>query len=256
VTILLEARMRVLVLSGWRDQTATADELAALPLVRAFPGRVLVGDEAPHDFVFAHAYFAVHHGGAGTTARALACGIPSIIVPVLRWADQSLYGELVERLGVGVLVRAERPTADDLRGAVERVLAGNASVAHHTGSAMCARANLVGAQARAERAADVALALVESCLCRAVLTDKEAAAIRPRLPLMGSAAVGPCALPDWAALSDAQRMCVQHCVVCRRVRAEACVVAAPAGSEHEENFRGAITGEEVALMRKRRGSSL
>jgi hypothetical protein len=255
VTILLEAQMRVLVLSGWRDQTATADELAALPLVRAFPGRVLVGDEAPHDFVFAHAYFAVHHGGAGTTARALACGIPSIIVPVLRWADQSLYGELVERLGVGVLVRAERPTPDDLRGAVERVLAGDASVAHHTGSAMCARANLVGAQARAERAADVALALVESCLCRAVLTDKEAAAIRPRLPLMGSAAAGPRALPDWAALSDAQRMCVQHCVVCRRVRAEACVVAAQAGSD-KENFRSAIPSEVVSLMRKRRGSSL
>ena len=265
VRVLYERGMRVLVLAGWRDCAATRAEVASLALVGgdempAAPeaaaaaggspgraaaagggggselnGRVFVWDEAPHEYVFPNGLFVVHHGGAGTTARALSCGVPSVVIPVLRWADQSLYGELVERLGVGVLVREEGAPLAAIRRAVEAVLAGPRAgeprVAHNSGSVMGDLANRVGSLVRAERAADTALALLESCLCRAVLGAAEAEQIRPRLAGAGARGAALRPLPEWAALSKAQRMCVRHCVVCRRVRAEACVADVGAASD-------------------------
>ena len=180
----------------------------------------------------------MHHGGAGTTARALSCGVPSIVIPVLRWADQTLYGSLVEKLGVGVLVIEDDPSKKCIADAVARVMA-SAKVAHHTGSALCDRANRVGSAVRAERAAETALALIESCLCRASLSDAEAEAILPRLAVGGAGHLR--ALPEWSSLSKAQRMCVKHCVVCRRVRAELCVTQGAA----EESSRGGIAASPL-----------
>lgn len=40
----------------------------------------------------------------GTTARAAWCGVPSLIVPVLHWSDQPLWGRQLEALKAGAIV--------------------------------------------------------------------------------------------------------------------------------------------------------
>lgn len=62
-------------------------------------------DAAPHDWVFERCHVVCHHGGAGTTASILAAGRPSVVVPILRWADQMQWADMVETAGVGVKVR-------------------------------------------------------------------------------------------------------------------------------------------------------
>jgi len=148
-----------------------------------------------------------------------------VVIPVLRWADQSLYGELVETLGVGVLVREESPSVYAIQDAIRRVLEGGPHVVHHTRSSMCEAANRIGASMRAERASEVALALLESCLCRMVLPEEELMKIQPKLAVLNEGLGGGLRpLPEWESLSKLQKMCVRHCVVCRRIRAEgACI---------------------------------
>lgn len=41
----------------------------------------------------------IHHGGSGTTAFALAAGIPTLVVPFV--FDQFYWGERIAQLGVG-----------------------------------------------------------------------------------------------------------------------------------------------------------
>lgn len=53
-----------------------------------------------HDELFQRASVIIHHGGAGTTASALASGKPQIIIPHI--ADQSFWGLQVVRLGCGL----------------------------------------------------------------------------------------------------------------------------------------------------------
>lgn len=53
---------------------------------------------APHDRVFPRAAVNVHHGGAGTTAAALAAGVPSVVVPF--GADQPFWARRAHELGV------------------------------------------------------------------------------------------------------------------------------------------------------------
>jgi UDP:flavonoid glycosyltransferase YjiC (YdhE family) len=48
----------------------------------------------------------VHHGGVGTTAKALAAGVPQVVVPVAY--DQPDNGRRVVRLGVGAMLPAKR----------------------------------------------------------------------------------------------------------------------------------------------------
>ena len=254
---ILKRKMRVLVLSGWTDKNETERQLSELS--ETYNGRVFVWDEAPHDYVFPHAYFVVHHGGAGTTARALSCGIAMIIIPVLRWADQTLYGELVETLGVGVLVREESPSVHAIQEAIRRVLEGGPQVVHHTRSAMCENANRIGASMRAERACEVALALLESCLCRMVLSEEDLFAIQPRLEALKEGLGGGLRpLPEWRTLNKLQKMCVKHCVVCRRIRAEGCVPATTTSttaiSNIEEQSMTIQTASVTASSRKRKAS--
>mmetsp|Transcript_12865 Transcript_12865/g.16243 ORF Transcript_12865/g.16243 Transcript_12865/m.16243 type:complete len:484 (-) Transcript_12865:64-1515(-) len=53
----------------------------------------------PHDQIFPHCSFVIHHGGSGTTATAARCGIPQIVIPFA--FDQRFWAEKVEWLGVG-----------------------------------------------------------------------------------------------------------------------------------------------------------
>jgi UDP:flavonoid glycosyltransferase YjiC (YdhE family) len=56
-------------------------------------------DYAPFRKLFRHCSGVVHHGGVGTTAQALAAGIPQLILP-MAW-DQPDNATRVKRLGVG-----------------------------------------------------------------------------------------------------------------------------------------------------------
>eukprot|EP00514_Thraustochytrium_sp_LLF1b_P004993 CAMPEP_0184526602 /NCGR_PEP_ID=MMETSP0198_2-20121128/10744_1 /TAXON_ID=1112570 /ORGANISM="Thraustochytrium sp., Strain LLF1b" /LENGTH=538 /DNA_ID=CAMNT_0026918189 /DNA_START=375 /DNA_END=1988 /DNA_ORIENTATION=- len=66
--------------------------------------RSLLLHSAQYDILFPKCALVVHHGGAGTTASVLSCGVPSIVVPLMRWYDQFGWATAVEKLGTGVVV--------------------------------------------------------------------------------------------------------------------------------------------------------
>jgi hypothetical protein len=200
VAELLAARYHVLVLTGW------ADHPAGLPTPEEDP-RVLCWKEAPHDWIFHRAQLVVHHGGAGTTGRALASGIPSIVIPVLRWADQTQWGRMVEAAGVGAIVTETNPSRDAIRRAVQHVQRGSRERAPFSGTLAGDRANALGCVVRAEMSCESAVLAVESCLCNLILPPHQADAIHPL--------AGP---PPTAGLTSEQQMCLRHCVPCRLLR--------------------------------------
>jgi rhamnosyltransferase subunit B len=58
---------------------------------------------APFAQLFPHVRAVVHHGGIGTTAQALAAGLPQLVIP--RAHDQPDNARRLERLGVGARLR-------------------------------------------------------------------------------------------------------------------------------------------------------
>jgi sterol 3beta-glucosyltransferase len=84
-----EAGVRAVVLTGFgglRENLETTRDLAVV-------------DAAPHDWLFARAAAAVHHGGSGSTGAALRAGLPGFAVPF--GYDQPLWGDRLHALGVG-----------------------------------------------------------------------------------------------------------------------------------------------------------
>jgi len=62
----------------------------------------------------------VHHGGIGTTAKALAAGVPHLIIP---WSwDQPDNAARLERLGVGESLKLSRVTGARIAASLERLL--------------------------------------------------------------------------------------------------------------------------------------
>ena len=87
-------------------QTVTTLQQRALFVTRfsenlpnPLPAQVAVADHLPFDRVLPHVAALVHHGGIGTTATALAAGIPQLIAPFA--FDQFDNAARVVRLGVG-----------------------------------------------------------------------------------------------------------------------------------------------------------
>lgn len=70
--------------------------------------------------VLPHAALLVHHGGIGTTARALEAGIPQIISP--QAFDQPDNGDRISRLGVGAMIARPKLSGDMLAHAARRLL--------------------------------------------------------------------------------------------------------------------------------------
>lgn len=70
------------------------------------PESVLWQSHVPLSTLLPHAAALVHHGGIGTTAEALRCGIPQLIAP-FAW-DQFDNGARVASLGVGMVIPAKR----------------------------------------------------------------------------------------------------------------------------------------------------
>ncbi|WP_425473877.1 nucleotide disphospho-sugar-binding domain-containing protein [Saccharothrix saharensis] len=64
---------------------------------RSAPG-VHVIDHAPHQWLFPWMSAVVHHGGAGTTAAALAAGVPQVVCPFV--ADQPHWARCAHAVGV------------------------------------------------------------------------------------------------------------------------------------------------------------
>ncbi len=60
---------------------------------------VFLIDDYPHMDLFPHMAAVIHHGGAGTTATAAACGVPQIIVPFI--LDQFYWGYEVYKAHLG-----------------------------------------------------------------------------------------------------------------------------------------------------------
>lgn len=101
-----QARVRAVVAVGW-----SGGDVAA-------PGEnVYVTDQVPHAWLFPRARAIVHHGGAGTTAAALAAGRPQVICP---WfADQPFWGSKMRELGVaGNATALHRHTPASLAAAI------------------------------------------------------------------------------------------------------------------------------------------
>ncbi|BBU20350.1 glycosyltransferase [Mycobacterium xenopi] len=63
----------------------------------------------------------VHHGGAGTAAASLRAGVPALILPT--WPDQTLWGTVVKRLGVGTFRRFSTTTQQTLVADLRTILA-------------------------------------------------------------------------------------------------------------------------------------
>lgn len=75
---------------------------------------------APFGELFSLCAAVVHHGGAGTTARALAAGTPQVVLPVA-W-DQPDNARRIAALGVGTWLPSRRRGATALGAALGRVL--------------------------------------------------------------------------------------------------------------------------------------
>lgn len=84
------AGVRAVISQGWSDLGMVEEEI---------PSDVIIIGNCPHDWIFNRVSCAVHHGGAGTTAAAMAAGIPSVIVPF--FGDQPFWGRMVARTGAG-----------------------------------------------------------------------------------------------------------------------------------------------------------
>ncbi|GAB0134892.1 hypothetical protein EsDP_00003246 [Epichloe bromicola] len=63
------------------------------------PDNIFMLDNTPHDWLFPRVKACVHHGGAGTTAIGLKCGLPTMIVPF--FGDQYFWGSMVGKSGAG-----------------------------------------------------------------------------------------------------------------------------------------------------------
>jgi rhamnosyltransferase subunit B len=81
-------------------------------LPRLLPDTIRHCSYAPFQKLFPLAAAVVHHGGAGTTAKALASGTPQLILP-LAW-DQPDNAARVHKLGVGTWLKASQRSSRHL----------------------------------------------------------------------------------------------------------------------------------------------
>lgn len=83
----------------WGGRAIVARGAGGLRMPNPVPATVLPVGTVDHALLFPRLAGCVHHGGAGTTARALRSGLGSIVLPVL--GDQLFWGRRVAALGAG-----------------------------------------------------------------------------------------------------------------------------------------------------------
>jgi sterol 3beta-glucosyltransferase len=100
VDALQKAKVRGILATGWGGLTAGD-----------LPDTIHRIDEAPHDWLFPRVAAVVHHGGAGTTARGLRAGRPTLVCPFI--VDQPFWGRRVHELGAGPAPIAQKALRTD-----------------------------------------------------------------------------------------------------------------------------------------------
>lgn len=85
------------------------------------PANACVEDFVPHSQVLERAAVAITHGGMGSTQKALAMGVPVVVVPFGR--DQHEVAARVVAADAGVRLRRRKLTPENLRKAVEEAQA-------------------------------------------------------------------------------------------------------------------------------------
>jgi UDP:flavonoid glycosyltransferase YjiC (YdhE family) len=94
---------------------------AVVPGALRAPANVEVHRYLPHDEIMPSASLVVGHGGHSTTMRALAHGIPLLILPMHRILDQPMIGRAVAAAGAG-RVLPKTASAEEIRSAVRSLL--------------------------------------------------------------------------------------------------------------------------------------
>ncbi|GIF73881.1 glycosyltransferase [Asanoa siamensis] len=95
------------------------------PAVLRAPANATVHRWADHGALLPGTALVIGHGGHSTTARALAHGVPLLVLPMHPMMDQPAIGAAVTRLGVGRALRKSAGPAE-IRAAVTALLASTA----------------------------------------------------------------------------------------------------------------------------------
>lgn len=85
------------------------------------PGNAHVEEFVQHSLVLPKTVVAITHGGMGATQKALAAGVPVVVVPWGR--DQVEVGRRAEASGAGALLPKRKLSPKNLRDAVRRARA-------------------------------------------------------------------------------------------------------------------------------------
>jgi sterol 3beta-glucosyltransferase len=143
----LDMARRALAMAGRPGVIAGLDQRGELPGTGT---PVFAVGEVSHDWLFPRIAAVVHHGGSGTTHRAVLAGVPSVAVPV--GYDQPYWGRRLAELGVGVPpIRYRKLSPARLASAI-RQLTGDPEIA--------ARAKQLGAVLNAENGPSAAAQIV------------------------------------------------------------------------------------------------
>ena len=94
----------------------------ASQLPRTLPPAVHHAPAAPFHLLFPRCAAVLHHGGVGTTAKALAAGVPQLVLPFA--FDQPDNAARVRTLGVGSDLNPSRATPERVAKALETLFAG------------------------------------------------------------------------------------------------------------------------------------
>jgi sterol 3beta-glucosyltransferase len=101
--------LRGLIGAGWSDLEATEQH-----------DRIRVVGAVDHAALLPRCAVAVHHGGAGTTAAAVAAGVPSVVCAVA--FDQSFWGQRLEDRGIGTWLPFSEMSETTLVRAIRQLL--------------------------------------------------------------------------------------------------------------------------------------
>ncbi|KAL2886654.1 Sterol 3-beta-glucosyltransferase UGT80A2 [Ceratocystis lukuohia] len=112
-----KAGVRALVSKGWGK--LGGDDV---------PENIYMLGNIPHDWLFPKVRAAVIHGGAGTTAIALKCALPTMVVPF--FGDQNFWGSMIAKSGAGPqVIPYKELTADKFADGIRYLLTDEAKVA-------------------------------------------------------------------------------------------------------------------------------
>jgi len=116
---LLQRLVNALGLVDCHAVVTTGPGLHARPLARV-PSNVHVVESAPHGAVLPHVDLVITHGGHGTVIRALAGGVPVMVVPISRDQPDNAARVVHHRVGIKV---SKRSSPAKFAAAIEQALA-------------------------------------------------------------------------------------------------------------------------------------